>query len=149
MQICRVGTDDPIMGSSGVVGVLCSAPLGKIQTFCRDVATGILFRRVPPQIAWTTFFALKLQHTVVPLAMTKSLMTGLALAPAAPRHRTVQRRVLRSWPAVWLPQLHERGVSRVAAQLGRELERGHRCQRDSQAGPRRLETTIPSNMFGL
>ena len=36
--------------------------------------------------------------------------------------------------------LHERGESRVAAQLGRELERGHRCQRDSQAGPRKLRS---------
>ena len=36
--------------------------------------------------------------------------------------------------------LHERGYSRVAAQLGRELERRHRCQRDWQAGPRKLRS---------
>ena len=36
--------------------------------------------------------------------------------------------------------LHERGDSRVAAQLGRDLERRHRCQRDWQAGPRKLRS---------
>ena len=71
----------PQHSAGAVVGVRCSAPPGKIQTCCRDAATGILVKCLLPEFASTTFFALKLQHTVMPLAMTQSLMT--ALAPAA------------------------------------------------------------------